>query len=40
MIETLLALADISVVGCFAFKNGNQYGSRKGFGAGRWANMK
>ena len=34
MIETIVALAILSVVGYYAYRSGKQTGSRKGFGAG------
>ena len=36
MFETIVALAILSVVGYYAYRNGKQIGSRKGFGVGRY----
>jgi hypothetical protein len=36
MIETIIALAILSAVGYYCYRNGKQIGSRKGFGVGRY----
>jgi hypothetical protein len=36
MIETIVALAILSVVGYYSYVSGKQIGSRKGFGARRY----